>query len=85
MGFEQQKSLDSSAIQDRLCTKSLQHITRRRCPMIVGLQNFVQNCLSDNVIILWSTVFWPPNSPDLNPLDFYVRRVIEGLRKSPDI
>ncbi|CAK9801851.1 hypothetical protein ANTQUA_LOCUS3033 [Anthophora quadrimaculata] len=34
--------------------------------------HFVQNWLSDNVDMFWSKEFWTPNSPDLNPLDFYV-------------
>ena len=33
--------------------------------------------LSDNVNMFWSKDFWPPNSPDLNPLDYYVWGVIE--------
>ncbi|KYN39306.1 hypothetical protein ALC56_06315 [Trachymyrmex septentrionalis] len=27
----------------------------------------------------WSKEFWPPNSPDLNPLDFYVWGVVERV------
>lgn len=34
--------------------------------------HLVQNLLSDNVDMFLSKEFWPPNSPDLNPLDFYV-------------
>ncbi|EFN80471.1 Transposable element Tcb1 transposase, partial [Harpegnathos saltator] len=34
--------------------------------------HLVQNWLSDNVNMLSSKEFWPPNSPDLNPLDFCV-------------
>ena len=32
----------------------------------------IQNWLSDNVDMFWSKEFWPPNRPDLNPLDYYV-------------
>ncbi|CAK9807113.1 Transposable element Tcb1 transposase [Anthophora quadrimaculata] len=39
--------------------------------------HLVQNWLSDNVDMFWSKDFWPPNSPDLNPLDYYVWGVIE--------
>jgi len=28
--------------------------------------------LSDNINMFWSKEFWPPNNPDLNPLDYYV-------------
>lgn len=38
--------------------------------------HLVQNWLSDNVDMFWSKEFWPPNSPDLNPLDFYVWSVV---------
>ncbi|CAK9829643.1 Transposable element Tcb1 transposase [Anthophora retusa] len=41
--------------------------------------HLVQNWLSDNVDMFWSKEFWPPNSPDLNPLDFYVWSVIERV------
>ncbi len=34
--------------------------------------HFVQNWLSDNLQMFWSKEFWPPPSPDLNPLDHYV-------------
>lgn len=27
--------------------------------------------------MLWSKHFWPPNSPYLSPLDYYVRSVVE--------
>uniref|UniRef100_A0A914XGD6 Tc1-like transposase DDE domain-containing protein n=1 Tax=Plectus sambesii TaxID=2011161 RepID=A0A914XGD6_9BILA len=37
----------------------------------------IQNRLSDNVDMFWSKDFWPPNSPDLNPLDYYVWSVVE--------
>lgn len=39
----------------------------------------VQRWLSDNVDLLWSKELWPPNSPDLNPLDYYVWSVIERV------
>ena len=39
--------------------------------------HLVQNWLSDNVNMIWSKDFWPPNCPDLNPLDYYVWGVIE--------
>ena len=39
--------------------------------------HLVQNWLEDNVDMFWSKHFWPPNSPDLNPLDFYLWSVIE--------
>jgi len=28
--------------------------------------------------MFWSKEFWPPNSPDLNPLDYYVWSVVES-------
>lgn len=27
--------------------------------------------------MFWSKNFWPPNSPDLNPLDYYVWGIVE--------
>ncbi|KMQ88024.1 transposable element tcb1 transposase [Lasius niger] len=41
--------------------------------------HLVQNWLSDNVDMFWSKEFWPPNSPDLNPLNYYVWSVIERV------
>lgn len=41
--------------------------------------HLVQNWLNDNVDAFWSKEFWPPNSPDLNPLDYYVWGVIERV------
>jgi len=41
--------------------------------------HLVQNWLSDNVDMFWSKEFWPPNSPDLNPLDYYVWSVVERV------
>ena len=32
----------------------------------------IQNWLSDNVDMFWSKEFWPPNSSDLNLLDYYI-------------
>jgi len=29
--------------------------------------------------MFWWKEFWPPNSPDLNPLDFYVWGVVERV------
>jgi len=29
--------------------------------------------------MFWFKEFWPPNSPDLNPLDYYVWRVVERV------
>jgi len=29
--------------------------------------------------LFWSKEFWPPNSPDLNPLDYYVWSVVERV------
>jgi len=45
----------------------------------VHTSHLVQNWLSDNVDMFWSKEFWPPNSPDLNPLDFYVWSVVERV------
>ncbi len=39
--------------------------------------HIVQNWLSAKVQIFWSKEFWPPNSPDLNPMDYYVWGVLE--------
>ena len=36
-----------------------------------------QNWLEDNVDAFWSKNFWPPSSPDLDPLDYYVWEVLE--------
>ena len=41
--------------------------------------HLVQNWLSDNVDAFWSKECWPPSSPDLNPLDYYVWGVIERV------
>jgi len=29
--------------------------------------------------MFWSKEFWPPNSPDLNPLDYYAWSVVERI------
>ena len=39
--------------------------------------NIVQNWCSDTLDMFWSKEFWPPSSPDLNPLDYYVWGVVE--------
>ena len=54
----------------------------RRCFSAGAYESFdSQNWLSDNVNIFWSKEFWnPPNSPDLNPLDYYVWSVVERVR-----
>lgn len=41
--------------------------------------HLVQKWLSDNVDMFWSKEFWPPNSPDLIPLDYYVWSVVERV------
>ena len=28
--------------------------------------------------MVWTKDFWPPNSPDLNPMDYYVWSVVEA-------
>jgi len=47
----------------------------------VYTSHVIQNWLSDNVGIfkrrIWSKEFWPPNRPDLNPLNYYVWSVVE--------
>lgn len=37
----------------------------------------VQNWCDENMDMFWSKDFWPPSSPDLNPLDYYCWGVIE--------
>ncbi len=39
--------------------------------------HIVQNWLSDNMQMFWSKEFWPPNSPDLNPMDYYMWGMLE--------
>jgi len=41
--------------------------------------HLVQNWLSDNIDMFWSKKFWPPNSPDLNPLDYYIWSVVKRV------
>jgi len=41
-----------------------------------------QNWLSDNMEMFWSKEFWFPNSPYLNPMDYYVWSVIERVTTS---
>ncbi len=38
-----------------------------------------QEWLQENVPWVWSKEMWPPNSPDLNPLDFFFWSVIEEM------
>jgi len=44
--------------------------------------HLIQNWLSDNIDMFWSKEFWPPNSPDLNSLDYYVCSVERVTNKS---
>lgn len=53
----------------------------RRSSTKLGLQNFDEIRFSNNIGIFWSKVFWPPNSPYLNPLDFCVWSVSERNTK----
>jgi len=46
------------------------------------MSHLVQNWLSDNIDMFWSKEFWPPNSLDLNPLDYYMWSVVERVTKS---
>lgn len=39
--------------------------------------HLVQGWLSEHVSMFWDKDMWPPNSPDLNPLDYYVWGVVE--------
>lgn len=39
--------------------------------------HLVQNWVSDELDMAWTKEFWPPSSPDLNPLDYYVWGVLE--------
>lgn len=45
----------------------------------VHTSHLVQNWLSDNVELFRSKAFWPPNNPNLNPLDYYVWDVVERV------
>ena len=37
----------------------------------------VQDWLAENGLMFWDKNLWPPNSPDLNPLDYFVWSVVE--------
>ncbi len=37
----------------------------------------VKNWCSDNLDMLWSKEMWPPSSPNLNPLDYYMWGILE--------
>lgn len=39
--------------------------------------DLVQKYLKETVDAFWPKEYWPPNSPDLNPLDYYVWSVCE--------
>ncbi|QQP53659.1 Transposable element tcb2 transposase [Caligus rogercresseyi] len=39
----------------------------------------VQNYLEANTAHFWPPTFWPANSPDLNPCDFYLWGRVEGI------
>ncbi|QQP55661.1 Uncharacterized protein FKW44_000075 [Caligus rogercresseyi] len=39
----------------------------------------VQNYLEANTTHFWPPTFWPANSPDLNPCDFYLWGRVEGI------
>lgn len=43
----------------------------------VNRSQLIQNWPSDNVDMFWSKEMRPPNSTDLNPLDYYVWSVVE--------
>jgi hypothetical protein len=38
--------------------------------------HLVQICFDDNMDIFRSNDFWPPNCPDLNPLDYYICSIV---------
>lgn len=66
------------------CVRSLKRIwnTRliysrydRRCLRLPRLRKLAK-LVSNNLNMFCSKEFWPPNSPDLNPLDYYVWSVI---------
>jgi len=57
---------------------------------LIHMSHLIQNWLSDNVDMFWSKEFWPPNSPDLNPLEYYyvwsvVERVTNKSRYPNDV
>ena len=37
-----------------------------------------QEWCQGNLRMVWTKDFWPPNSPDLNPMDYYLWSVVEG-------
>ena len=39
----------------------------------------VMNWLQDNLDMVWTPDFWPPNSPDLNPLDYFIWGIVERV------
>ena len=44
----------------------------------------VPNWLDENAQMFWSKDFWPPNFPDLNPMDYYVWGTLERMtNKNP--
>ncbi|KYM94327.1 hypothetical protein ALC62_15046, partial [Cyphomyrmex costatus] len=45
----------------------------------IHTSHLIQNWLSNNVDMFWFKEFWPPNSPDLNPLNYYVWSVVERV------
>jgi len=48
------------------------------------MSHLIQNWFSENIDMFWSKEFWPPNSPDLNLLDYYVVK-LKGSQTSLDI
>jgi len=48
------------------------------------LENRAQNCLKNSGPDIISTKMWPLNSPQLNPLDYHVRRNVGGFFKTED-
>ena len=79
LGVRRPRSFDSSGTRDRLFMMLWRNTMLRRSPRKVPLTHLVQNWLSDNADMFWSKEFWPPNSPDLNPLDYYVWSVVERV------
>ena len=45
----------------------------------IHTSHLIQNWFSDNVDMFRFKKFWLINSPDLNPLDYYVRSIVELL------
>ncbi|GBL72439.1 hypothetical protein AVEN_115360-1 [Araneus ventricosus] len=47
--------------------------TRRRHPhKVSGVQRYIRDTFQPQVIGYGACVEWPPRSPDLNPLDFFL-------------